>query len=128
MRNLLKIVLLGALVAMGGKVCTAQASTQLPPLSAPRSSGRPSALPTLDGSDAPGTNPLAAIQEAQRTKAVANERQKRIVDDTTRLLQLATELKEAVAKTTKDQMSLEVIRKADEIEKLARDVKQRMKS
>jgi hypothetical protein len=44
-----------------------------------------------------------------------------------KLLQLATELKEEVDKSTKNEMSVTAIKKAAEIEKLARDVKDRMK-
>jgi hypothetical protein len=43
------------------------------------------------------------------------------------LLKLATDLKTEVDKTTKDTLSLGVIRKADEIERLAHDVKEKMK-
>ncbi len=72
-------------------------------------------------------NPLSAMQEAARVRAVADDRQKKLIDDTAKLLELATELKSEVDKSTKNQLSLEVVRKADEIEKLAHDVKQRMK-
>ena len=40
---------------------------------------------------------------------------------------MATDLKAEVDKTTKDTLSLSVIRKADEIEKLAHSVKEKMK-
>jgi hypothetical protein len=40
---------------------------------------------------------------------------------------LATELKEQVDKTDKNILSVDVIKKADEIEKLAKSVKDRMK-
>jgi hypothetical protein len=43
------------------------------------------------------------------------------------LLALATELKVDMDKTNKDMLSLDVIRKADEIEKLAHSVKEKMK-
>ena len=46
---------------------------------------------------------------------------------TARLLQLATELKAEVDKTNKETLSLNIIRKADTIEKLAHDVKEKMK-
>jgi hypothetical protein len=49
------------------------------------------------------------------------------VEDTTKLLALANELKVAVDKSNKDTLSLDVVRKADEIEKLAHSVKERMK-
>ena len=47
--------------------------------------------------------------------------------DTDKLLALATDLKEQVDKSTKDTLSVDVIKKADEIEKLAHSVKERMK-
>jgi hypothetical protein len=56
-----------------------------------------------------------------------SERQKSLVDDTSRLLSLANELKAEVDKSSKDTLSLDVIRKADEIEKLAHSVKEKMK-
>lgn len=55
------------------------------------------------------------------------DRQKQLVLDTQRLLALANELKADVDKSNKDMLSLDVIRKADEIEKLARTVKEKMK-
>jgi hypothetical protein len=86
-------------------------------------------MPSIDGAPpADPHDPLAATREAGRARAIANERQKKIIDDTAKLLQLATELKTDVDKTTKNEMSLDVIRKADEIERLAHDVKQRMKA
>jgi hypothetical protein len=65
-----------------------------------------------------------AIEQARSRNT---ERQKRLEDDTAKLLSLATELKEQVDKTNKDIMSVDVIKKAEEIEKLAKDVKDRMK-
>jgi len=69
------------------------------------------------------------IQQAkQQNFAAANaERKKQIAEDTEELLKLATDLKSEVDKTTKDTLSLNVIRKADEIEKLAHNVKEKMK-
>jgi len=55
------------------------------------------------------------------------DRQKKLKTDTDRLLALATDLKEQVDKTDKNVLSIEVIKKAEEIEKLARSVKERMK-
>ena len=67
-------------------------------------------------------------QAAQKSFAAANaERKKQIADDSAKLLKLATALKAEVDKTTKDTLSLSVIRKADEIEKLAHSVKEKMK-
>lgn len=71
----------------------------------------------------PGSTRLAERQETARN----SDRQKRLVADTEKLLVLATDLKQEVGKTNKDVMSVDVIKKAEEIEKLARSVKERMK-
>jgi hypothetical protein len=55
------------------------------------------------------------------------DRQKQIVADTQKLVTLANELQADVQKSDKDTLSLDVIRKADEIEKLAKSVRDRMK-
>jgi hypothetical protein len=60
-------------------------------------------------------------------EAANAERKKQIANDSAKLLKLATDLKSEVDKTSKDTISLNVIRKADEIEKLAHDVKEKMK-
>ena len=54
-------------------------------------------------------------------------RQKEIVDDTNRLLELAKELKDDVDKSNKDQLSLSVVNTATEMEKLAKAVKEKMR-
>jgi hypothetical protein len=63
----------------------------------------------------------------QKNAATDAERKKQLADDTAKLLKLATDLKGEVDKTSKDTLSLNVIRKADEIEKLAHNVKEKMK-
>jgi hypothetical protein len=79
----------------------------------------------------PDANDQMRMHEQQTQKqdfAAANaERRKQIADDSAKLLKLATDLKTEVDKTTKDTLSLGVIRKADEIEKLAHNVKEKMK-
>lgn len=66
-------------------------------------------------------------QKKQNYEAANLERKKQIADDAARLLQLATELKAEVDKTNKDTLSLNVIKKADTIERLAKGVKEKMK-
>jgi predicted transcriptional regulator len=63
----------------------------------------------------------------QNIESANAEPKKQIAEDSANLLKLATELKAEVDKTTKDTLSLTVIRKADAIEKLAHDVKEKMK-
>lgn len=65
--------------------------------------------------------------QAQQARSRNSDRQKQLVQDTNKLLALATELKQDVDKTNKDMLSVDVVRKADEIEKLAHSVKERMK-
>ena len=63
----------------------------------------------------------------KQMKEANKKRQQDIKKDTDRLLALATELKDAVDKSNENMLSLEVVRKADEVEKLAKHVKEKMK-
>ena len=60
-------------------------------------------------------------------KARNADRQKQLQRDTDKLLSLAKELKEDVDKSNKDMLSVDVVKKAAEIEKLAKSVKDRMR-
>ena len=73
------------------------------------------------------SGPFAPNREQQQAMLRNIDRQKRLVADTDKLLELATDLKQQVDKSTKDTLSVDVIKKADEIEKLAHSVKERMK-
>jgi hypothetical protein len=75
----------------------------------------------------PDSESMPSRIEEQQAQARNNERQKKLVADTDKLLALATDLKAQVDKTNKDTLSVDVIKKADEIEKLAHSVKERMK-
>jgi hypothetical protein len=79
------------------------------------------------GSGLPDFGPSNPKVEEQQARARSTDRQKKLVADTEKLLALATELKTDVDKTNKDILSVDVIKKADEIEKLAHSVKERMK-
>jgi hypothetical protein len=65
--------------------------------------------------------------EKDREKQLNKERQAKLKADTDKLLKLATELKEYVDKSNENTLSLDVIRKAEEIEKLAKSVKDKMR-
>jgi len=65
--------------------------------------------------------------ERDQAKSRNTERQKQLEADTQKLLALANELKVEVEKSNKDTLSLDVVRKADEIEKLAKSVRDKMK-
>jgi len=60
-------------------------------------------------------------------KKAAKERVAAIKSDTDKLLKLSVELKSVVDKSDENVLSLDVIKKAEEIEKLARSVKDKMK-
>jgi hypothetical protein len=84
-----------------------------------------------DANRPPDKNEQMAMHEQQaknkNVDAANVERKRQITDDSARLLKLASDLKAEVDKTSKDTLSLGVIRKAEEIEKLAHNVKEKMK-
>lgn len=69
-----------------------------------------------------------AKMERDMEKRRNEDRQKQIKRDSEKLLQLATELKEFVDKSNENILSIDVVRKADEIEKYAHSVKEKMKT
>jgi hypothetical protein len=75
--------------------------------------------------------PQMQARDPQKQKlspeAANGDRKKQFSDDSARLLKLANELKAEVDKTDKDTLSIAVIRKADEIERLAHMVKEKMR-
>ena len=73
-------------------------------------------------------NPDEAKIERDMAKQRNKQRQQQLKDDTDKLLKLATELKAYVDKTNEHVMSLEVLKKTDEIEKLAKSVREKMKA
>jgi hypothetical protein len=95
---------------------TSRQGVQVPGFPTPGRTGNPSE-----------PDPLDPHRAEQQEKLRNNDRQKRLVADTDKLLALATDLKAQVDKSTKDTLSVDVIKKAEEIEKLARSVKERMK-
>jgi hypothetical protein len=98
------------------------------PISAPP---RPTGVLLPEANRIPDANAQMEMREKnakQQDFAAANaERKKQIADDTEKLLKLANDLKAEVDKSNKDTLSLSVIRKADEIERLAHVVKEKMK-
>ena len=75
----------------------------------------------------PPADSQAKDAKQQKISAAESERKRQISDESTQLLAMAEALKVEVDKTTKDTLSLNVIRKADEIERLAKTVKEKMK-
>ncbi|MBZ5680333.1 MAG: hypothetical protein LAO24_09530 [Acidobacteriia bacterium] len=65
--------------------------------------------------------------EHEMAKKASQERHAALKTDADKLLKMAVELKAYVDKSNENVLSLEVIRKAEEIEKLAHSVKDKMK-
>lgn len=90
---------------------------------------------TADQPDPPAGGPQQTPEEQawearQRQALAKKENEKRLQDlkkDTAQLLQLATELKQYVDKTDENMLSVDVIKKAEAIEKLAHSIKENMK-
>jgi hypothetical protein len=66
--------------------------------------------------------------EKDMAKKANRERQAQLQRDTDNLVKLANELKQYVDRSTENTLSLDVVKKAEEIEKLARSVKDKMKA
>jgi hypothetical protein len=115
-----RAAMIGVVVLMmgvSGGVSGGEPKQYAPPQRFPGQAHQPSDLD-------PTTDPHRLEQQEQ---VRSTERQKRLVADTDKLLALATDLKQQVEKTNKNILSVDVIKKADEIEKLAHSVKERMK-
>ena len=63
----------------------------------------------------------------EQQKKFNQQRQADLKRDTDKLLLLATQLKQAVDKSNENTLSLDVIKKAGEIEKLAKSVREKMR-
>ena len=88
----------------------------------------PSAQDPQLGRDRERKDPDQEKRERDMEKARNKERQQTLQKDTAQLLQLATELKQYVDKSNENTLSLDVIKKAEEIEKLAHKVREKMRS
>lgn len=95
-----------------------QSSRQNPPSSS-QAPGRPTISSDADE---------AREHQAQELAKKANlERQAALKKDTDKLLKLAVELKDSVDKSNANILSVDVMKKAEEIEKLAHSVRDKMK-
>src|ERR1019366_2053550 len=86
--------------------------------------------PPVRGEPMPATGDADESRERMArdmAKKANQERQALLKSDTDKLLKLAVELKDYVNKSNENVLSLEVLKKAEEIEKLAHSVKDKMK-
>ena len=111
-RSILLIIAVAMVLACAG-ICTAQ-QIHLPP--------------SVSGSQGMGSPPVTPNDPIQRQQAIAAnaQRQVEIRRDTDKMAELTQELKEYLAKN--DQvMSVDAIKKVEQIEKLAHSVRGKMK-
>ncbi|WP_348263597.1 hypothetical protein P8935_03335 [Telmatobacter sp. DSM 110680] len=79
----------------------------------------------------PDANDREKMQQQERDEARIEEanaqRKKEVSADSEKLLRMAVDLKDELDKTSKDTLSINTIHKIDAIEKLAHDMKNKMK-
>lgn len=73
-----------------------------------------------------GDEDMDPVMAERRMRALNTERQKQMVSDATKLLKLARDLNDEVAKANSGAFTPEQLHKIGEIEKLARNVRERM--
>jgi len=94
----------------------------------PQSQTQPATNPSAPPPDNPQAKPSDPKSSPSKPLTPAEQRQAQLEADTARLYQLTQELKAEVAKSNKDTLSVSVIKKAEEIEKLAKSLKERARN
>lgn len=113
-----KYTLAFLLFLIASQAVPAQQPPQLPEIAPPPGSQRRT----------PENEPSVPPEMQKRMEKQANQqRQSDLKRDTDKLFKLSSELKEYVDKSNENILSLDVIKKADEIEKLAHSVKTKMR-
>ncbi len=115
-------------IAWAFSLCLLFALSSNAQIPSPRQGGPPA--PPGRGESSPTTGDGDENQERlarDMAKKANQSRQALLKADTDRLLKLAVELKDSVDKSSENVLSLDVVKKAEEIEKLAHSVKDKMK-
>jgi hypothetical protein len=113
--KMLTMAIVGVALVTGGSVRVSDGQ-MLPAPSLPWSNQMP-----------PGMSQPDIIRHMEQQRMRIAERQKRLEADTEKLVTLTTALKAQVDESNKDILSVDMIKKAEEIEKLAHSVKERIK-
>jgi hypothetical protein len=120
------ILLAGLGLTFGERPLAAQVAPPPPVPTSPSIPGTARTGPGGQGEDE-SNNPMMRQLSEQQANRRNNLRQKVIVDDTARLLTLAQQLKEQTDKGRIEPSASDFARKLDEIEKLAKTVKDKMR-
>jgi len=110
-----------AAAPLSAGVSSAQQST-LPQFSVPDASNMSPRL----GPNSRDDDPTTQLANEKRMKELNTLRQKQITSDAAKLLALATELQAKVDKSREESTTLELMRKVEQIEKLAHSVRTKM--
>ncbi|MCU1248856.1 MAG: hypothetical protein JWQ49_1885 [Edaphobacter sp.] len=113
--KILTMAIVGVALVTAGSV-RVSGGQMLPPQSLPWANQMPSNMSQPD-----------IIRHMEQQRLRITERQKRLEADTEKLVALTTALKEQVDESNKNILSVDMIKKAEEIEKLAHSVKERIK-
>ena len=133
MGNLSRTRLWAVIVILAGALAVAtHLGMALPQINAPIGTQLPETggpIGNADRRSLPDDVPYATheIQERQM-KRLRQEHQHELIDDTARLVQLATALKAEVDKETQPTLPTDMLKQADEISKLAKRVSERIKT
>lgn len=111
-----------AFLALCAPVAVRAQQTQVP-----NTNGVPDRLPGIDPSNETAPDPSMRRMVSQMALKRNTQRQQRIVADSAHLLDLAQKLNAEVSKSDKNTLSLSVVKEADEIEKLAKSIKDKMR-
>lgn len=111
----------GAMVLEGAPIAGAQITPGVPTLK----TGLPG---DADHSRDQPPDPMQELMENKNKLQRNDDRQRRLVSDTDRLLLLANQLKSEVAASGSETMTPLMLHQMDEIEKLARSVKEKMRN
>lgn len=121
------VVLAGLFVALSGGAGFAARAQQAGIQAGTSSNATEVEKPGTAASNSADANDKKQDVEGLKAAPPMTDKQKKLAADTDRLLALAKELKQQVDKTNKNVLSVTVVKKAEEIEKLARSVKTEMK-
>ncbi len=121
MRSVRNLACLAVLVFGSISQSAAQQATQGSPAQPPAAQAPATAEVKAD-------TPAAAKADTAKPATPQTPEQKQLADDTAKLLVLANELKSELDKSNKDTLSVSVIKKAQQVEKLAHKVRDEMKA
>jgi hypothetical protein len=124
LKSMLKYV---AVLSLPLMVCAVPANAQSRPTPGDALQGQKLAAEREAMNNATPSEPQQRLEHAQIAKLIA-ERQAQLRTDTAKLVALTAELKQRVDRTGVNILSMDVIKKAQEIQKLAKSVQDKMKN